>query len=155
MQGTHWLAVYGAVLSTIVAAYQLRQWRVDRPRLRLLVQENLRDGTRFVHIEALNEGRRPLVITELGVVLDAGDRCPLRTERSTLREQQSVDADIDLKDFAADLILRRGTDDFRLSEVYATSATGRFFHQKLPASCRDPAEPFRSPRVGDPPLHGT
>lgn len=100
------IALYGAILATVLALIQLRQFWLDRPRLRLevlamgeVVYRGGEEGfvpvqPESVEIRATNDGRRPAYVPQIGLVLSDGCRESYLIEdgRQKLDEGQTVSA---------------------------------------------------------------
>src|SRR5580704_10275028 len=77
MTVTDWLAGYGAVLSTVVAATQFYFSYRDRRSIRISVQHNMEIpnsidylGKKLTVINVINDGRRPVTINSVGAIRD-------------------------------------------------------------------------------------
>src|SRR5687768_14368104 len=80
------IALYAAVVATIVAYLQYRKWRDDRPRFKVEASRGLhgkghvggQDRQReLIELLATNMGTQPLRLTELGFLIEPGDRFPI------------------------------------------------------------------------------
>src|SRR5262245_25050907 len=72
---TEIVAWWGAILSTIVLAWDIVKWWLSGPRLRITVQTNMKtvnipeyDGMTLVSTQVDNYGDRPTTITGLGFI---------------------------------------------------------------------------------------
>ena len=66
-------AGYAAIVSTIIAAVQVANFRRDRPKLNIAVRRNMAiagdpaaEGMTFTMVKVSNAGRRPVTITQIG-----------------------------------------------------------------------------------------
>ena len=74
------IAVYAAVVSTVVLAWDVVKWRMSGPRLRITVQVNLMfvgngklDPTRYVGAQVTNCGDRPTTLQSFGAFIYKND----------------------------------------------------------------------------------
>jgi hypothetical protein len=75
------VALYGAILATVVA---VREWKAGRPDIKVDVWQGpvyIREADdwtdSFVHIRARNRGRKAVNMTEVGIILRGDKRLPL------------------------------------------------------------------------------
>lgn len=87
---TGFLAVWGAVLSTIAIGWDVYKWRTTGPRLRMRLAVGMEsynipeyEGKTLVVVNVTNRGDRPSTITHLGLAqYDAGWKAFLRKKAS-------------------------------------------------------------------------
>lgn len=70
---TLFIALWGAILSTVVFLWDIYKWRTAGPKLRFVMQAYMEpvnwpehDGKRFITFTVTNYGDRPTTITDLG-----------------------------------------------------------------------------------------
>lgn len=82
------VALYGAILSTVVA---VREWRAKRPRIRVktsmgfldLARGNVSDA--MVFVEAANPGQKPVTLSSVGFILPFKGKVFLRQPQGSVR----------------------------------------------------------------------
>ena len=86
---TEIVAWWGAILSTIVFAWDIVKWRLSGPRLRFTVSGNMKtinipeyEGKTLISAEVINYGDQPTTVTNMGFVY-YGSRWNLFRNRPT------------------------------------------------------------------------
>jgi hypothetical protein len=73
-QVTFYVAVYGAILSTLVLVWDIIKYFKDKPNLRVQANHRVLTGPlgseRKIGIDMINQGRRPITIVASGFKLD-------------------------------------------------------------------------------------
>lgn len=71
---TLYLAIYGAILSTLVFSWDILKYYKDKPKLRVSANHRALIGSykseRKIGIDMINEGKRPITIVASGFKLD-------------------------------------------------------------------------------------
>jgi hypothetical protein len=82
------LAMYGAILSTIVA---IRDWRARRPKIAVKTSWGLLDLGRgntsdaMLFVQATNPGQKPVTLSSVGFVLPSQERVFLKEPHGSMR----------------------------------------------------------------------
>ena len=95
---TFWIAVWGAVLSTILLIFQAFQFSKDRPKLIVEILPNTgliegRGGTTF-YVKVTNRGRRPISIHEMGINKGDETKKAVFNSDKVLKESKSISASV-------------------------------------------------------------
>lgn len=73
-QVTFYVAIYGAILSTLVFLWDIIKYCSDKPNLRVRANHRLLTGPRMserkIGIDMINKGKRPITIVASGFKLD-------------------------------------------------------------------------------------
>ncbi len=123
------VAVYGAVLATVLAILQLRQTRLDRPRVRLELgalesyaygsSGYVPDMPTAIEVSVINEGRRPTTVEHVGFILSDGCRMTwvLEEDDRRLEEGRTVHRSLPVVEITRRLALE--PDGTRIVAAYA------------------------------------
>lgn len=82
------VALYGAILSTVVA---VREWRAKTPRVRVKTSMGFLDlglgnvSDAMVFVEAANPGQRPITLSSVGFILPLERKVYLRQPQGSMR----------------------------------------------------------------------
>jgi hypothetical protein len=124
---TTYIALYAALLSTVVLVWDIIKYRRERPRLQVSVAYHVREGASRsepdIQITMVNRGKRPISVVACGFRLETRSECntvTLPVPGGVLTDGQARTAHADLRE-----LRQHGIEPRQILFAWARDATGQ------------------------------